>query len=176
MGGARERNESELSVTATEWEGIFPGLAGLPRVLDSVYDPVNMIRVVDLGPSAALHLIESRAREFIPAPVEPEEPTARIHRRMLDLSAADKGALCDLPSETLEWATRSPPPAYDFDRLRDIRSKRSVLDACHAHVSLPPLLGLATASSRVIHGDCCRLITAGVKVQQVPAASIRPLG
>jgi heme/copper-type cytochrome/quinol oxidase subunit 1 len=32
---------------------------------------------------------------------------------------------------TLEWATSSPPPPYNFDRLPDIRSERPVFDARH---------------------------------------------
>jgi heme/copper-type cytochrome/quinol oxidase subunit 1 len=30
---------------------------------------------------------------------------------------------------TLEWATTSPPPAYNFDHLPEIRSERPVFDA-----------------------------------------------
>jgi cytochrome c oxidase subunit 1 len=32
---------------------------------------------------------------------------------------------------TLEWATTSPPPPYNFDRLPEIRSERPVFDARH---------------------------------------------
>jgi cytochrome c oxidase subunit I len=32
---------------------------------------------------------------------------------------------------TLEWATTSPPPPYNFDRLPDIRSERPVFDVRH---------------------------------------------
>ena len=32
---------------------------------------------------------------------------------------------------TLEWATTSPPPPYNFDRLPEIRSERPVFDVRH---------------------------------------------
>ena len=35
---------------------------------------------------------------------------------------------------TLEWATSSPPPPYNFDRLPEIRSERPVFDARHGIV------------------------------------------
>src|SRR3954452_16976303 len=35
---------------------------------------------------------------------------------------------------TLEWATSSPPPPYNFDRLPEIRSERPVFDARHGRV------------------------------------------
>ena len=34
---------------------------------------------------------------------------------------------------TLEWATTSPPPPYNFDRLPPIRSERPVFDLRHKH-------------------------------------------
>jgi cytochrome c oxidase subunit 1 len=34
---------------------------------------------------------------------------------------------------TLEWATTSPPPAYNFDRLPPIRSERPMFDLRHKH-------------------------------------------
>jgi heme/copper-type cytochrome/quinol oxidase subunit 1 len=43
---------------------------------------------------------------------------------------------------TLEWATSSPPPPYNFDRLPEIRSERPVFDARHglvAHDATPPV-------------------------------------
>jgi len=35
---------------------------------------------------------------------------------------------------TLEWATSSPPPPYNFDRLPEIRSERPLFDARHGRV------------------------------------------
>ena len=39
---------------------------------------------------------------------------------------------------TLEWATTSPPPTYNFDRLPPIRSERPVFDLRHSHDRRPP--------------------------------------
>jgi cytochrome c oxidase subunit 1 len=36
---------------------------------------------------------------------------------------------------TLEWATSSPPPPYNFDRLPEIRSERPIFDARHGTVA-----------------------------------------
>jgi heme/copper-type cytochrome/quinol oxidase subunit 1 len=36
---------------------------------------------------------------------------------------------------TLEWATSSPPPPYNFDHLPAIRSERPVFDARHGLAS-----------------------------------------
>ncbi len=43
---------------------------------------------------------------------------------------------------TLEWATSSPPPPYNFDRLPEIRSERPLFDARHGLVdahATPPI-------------------------------------
>ncbi|HYK95737.1 MAG TPA: cytochrome c oxidase subunit I [Candidatus Dormibacteraeota bacterium] len=37
-------------------------------------------------------------------------------------------------ANTLEWATSSPPPPYNFDRLPEIRSERPLFDARHGQV------------------------------------------
>ena len=39
---------------------------------------------------------------------------------------------------TLEWATSSPPPPYNFDRLPEIRSERPVFDARHGLIGHEP--------------------------------------
>jgi heme/copper-type cytochrome/quinol oxidase subunit 1 len=42
---------------------------------------------------------------------------------------------------TLEWATTSPPPPYNFDRLPQIRSERPVFDVRHGQArdhAIPP--------------------------------------
>ncbi len=38
-------------------------------------------------------------------------------------------------ANTLEWATSSPPPPYNFDHLPEIRSERPVFDARHGRVA-----------------------------------------
>jgi heme/copper-type cytochrome/quinol oxidase subunit 1 len=38
-------------------------------------------------------------------------------------------------ANTLEWATTSPPPAYNFDRLPEIRSERPLFDVRHGRTS-----------------------------------------
>ncbi|HET9680741.1 MAG TPA: hypothetical protein VFP19_01790, partial [Candidatus Limnocylindrales bacterium] len=37
-------------------------------------------------------------------------------------------------ANTLEWATSSPPPPYNFDRLPEIRSERPLFDLRHGQV------------------------------------------
>ena len=39
---------------------------------------------------------------------------------------------------TLEWATSSPPPPYNFDRLPEIRSERPLFDARHGRTGPRP--------------------------------------
>ena len=54
---------------------------------------------------------------------------------------------------TLEWATSSPPPPYNFDRLPEIRSERPLFDARHgrtavARMATTPTLRPAAADDR----------------------------
>jgi cytochrome c oxidase subunit 1 len=49
-------------------------------------------------------------------------------------------------ANTLEWATSSPPPPYNFDRLPDIRSERPLFDLRHGRThgaATPPDAGAA---------------------------------
>ena len=39
---------------------------------------------------------------------------------------------------TLEWATTSPPPVYNFDHLPPVRSERPVFDLKHGGASRTP--------------------------------------
>ncbi len=51
---------------------------------------------------------------------------------------------------TLEWATTSPPPPYNFDRLPDIRSERPIFDERNAagdHAPLPAPVPVAAAGA-----------------------------
>jgi cytochrome c oxidase subunit 1 len=48
---------------------------------------------------------------------------------------------------TLEWATSSPPPPYNFDHLPEIRSERPVFDMRHGFGGHEPTPAPAIASS-----------------------------
>jgi cytochrome c oxidase subunit 1 len=59
---------------------------------------------------------------------------------------------------TLEWATSSPPPPYNFDRLPEIRSERPLFDARHGLVDphatapIPPSIAAGEDSLPTIPG------------------------
>ncbi|HET9852398.1 MAG TPA: cytochrome c oxidase subunit I [Candidatus Limnocylindrales bacterium] len=59
---------------------------------------------------------------------------------------------------TLEWATSSPPPPYNFDRLPEIRSERPLFDARHGLVDphatapIPPSIAAGEDSHPSIPG------------------------
>jgi cytochrome c oxidase subunit 1 len=59
-------------------------------------------------------------------------------------------------ANTLEWATSSPPPPYNFDRLPEIRSERPLFDARHGLVDphatppVPPSLAAGDEEHRAV--------------------------
>jgi cytochrome c oxidase subunit I len=61
-------------------------------------------------------------------------------------------------ANTLEWATSSPPPPYNFDRLPEIRSERPLFDARHGLVdphatrAIPPSLAAGDEEHRSVSG------------------------
>jgi heme/copper-type cytochrome/quinol oxidase subunit 1 len=48
---------------------------------------------------------------------------------------------------TLEWATTSPPPPYNFDRLPEIRSERPLFDLRHGRTHPAAALPVPTEPS-----------------------------
>ncbi len=50
---------------------------------------------------------------------------------------------------TLEWATTSPPPAHNFDRLPPIRSRRPLWDLAHPENPDPPVGGPSAPEGRL---------------------------
>jgi heme/copper-type cytochrome/quinol oxidase subunit 1 len=61
-------------------------------------------------------------------------------------------------ANTLEWATSSPPPPYNFDRLPEIRSERPLFDARHGLVDphatspIPPSIAAGEDSHKTVPG------------------------
>jgi cytochrome c oxidase subunit 1 len=95
------------------------GISGMPR------------RVADYSPDAGwtLYNLMSTAGAFLIA--------ASILPFLVNVVATfiNGERVGDDPWEgnTLEWATTSPPPVYNFDRLPPIRSERPVFDLRHKH-------------------------------------------
>ncbi|MBA3307252.1 MAG: hypothetical protein H0T04_01050, partial [Chloroflexi bacterium] len=54
-------------------------------------------------------------------------------------------------ANTLEWATTSPPPAYNFDALPPVRSERPLFDLKHGTVAAHPASVPAAAGQT--HGE-----------------------
>jgi cytochrome c oxidase subunit 1 len=96
------------------------GLAGMPR------------RIADYSASAGwndLNLVATIGGFLIAASMLPFLLNVFISLRNGPIAGDDPWE-----ANTLEWATSSPPPPYNFDRLPDIRSERPVFDARHALV------------------------------------------
>jgi heme/copper-type cytochrome/quinol oxidase subunit 1 len=54
---------------------------------------------------------------------------------------------------TLEWATSSPPPPYNFDRLPEIRSERPLFDLRHGKKGQPTTAHGAPGSTPPAHEE-----------------------
>ncbi|HEY3072258.1 MAG TPA: cytochrome c oxidase subunit I [Candidatus Limnocylindrales bacterium] len=102
------------------------GLAGMPR------------RVADYSANAGwseLNLLASIGGFTIAASMLPFLWNVMLSLRNGEIAGDDPWE-----ANTLEWATTSPPPPYNFDHLPEIRSERPLFDLRHAgaaHSALP---------------------------------------
>jgi cytochrome c oxidase subunit 1 len=103
------------------------GLQGMPR------------RIADYAGTAGwneLNLAATIGGFLIAASVIPFLWNVFVSLRNGDIAGDDPWE-----ANTLEWATTSPPPPYNFDRLPEIRSERPLFDLRHgkaAHGVTPP--------------------------------------
>ncbi len=84
-------------------------------------------RIADYSPNAGwteLNFLSS-VGAFIIAVQHPAVPVERVHHAA---PAAGRAATTRGTRYTLEWATTSPPPVYNFDSLPPIRSERPFFD------------------------------------------------
>jgi cytochrome c oxidase subunit I len=96
------------------------GLQGMPR------------RIADYASDAGWNdwnLIASIGGFVIAASILPFIWNVFVSRRNGKIAGDDPWE-----ANTLEWATSSPPPPYNFDRLPEIRSERPLFDARHPQV------------------------------------------
>jgi len=96
------------------------GLQGMPR------------RIADYASNAGWNdwnLLASIGGFIIAASILPFIWNVFISRRNGKIAGDDPWE-----ANTLEWATSSPPPPYNFDRLPEIRSERPVFDARHGRL------------------------------------------
>jgi len=52
---------------------------------------------------------------------------------------------------TLEWATSSPPPPYNFDEIPPIRSERPLFELKHGRAARPAAPALPAATGEETH-------------------------
>ncbi len=97
------------------------GLAGMPR------------RIADYSASAGwtdLNIVATIGGFTIAASVLPFLWNVLVSLRSGRIAGDDPWE-----GNTLEWATSSPPPPYNFDHLPEIRSERPVFDARHGQAA-----------------------------------------
>ena len=118
------------------------GLTGMPR---RIADYASNAGWNDLNLAATIGGFMIAA-EHAPVPLE------RLH-----LAAAAARSPADDPWEanTLEWATSSPPPPYNFDHLPEIRSERPLFDLRHGRTATHRLMaGVDDAGAGVDDRRC----------------------
>ena len=99
----------------------FMGLEGMPR---------RVFTYPDTGHLALLNAIATSGSYIMLAGV-------LVFAWNVVVSAFDRTPVPDDPwdANSLEWATSSPPPEHNFDRLPPIRSERPVFDARHPELA-----------------------------------------
>jgi cytochrome c oxidase subunit 1 len=93
------------------------GIAGMPR------------RIADYSPMAGwndLNLVATIGSILVGVSVLPF-----LWNVFVSLRSGERAGDDPWEGNTLEWATTSPPPPYNFDRLPEIRSERPVFDQRH---------------------------------------------
>ncbi len=109
------------------------GLAGMPR------------RIADYSSSAGwndLNLLASIGGFTIAASMLPFLWNVFVSLRAGEIAGDDPWE-----ANTLEWATSSPPPPYNFDRLPPIRSERPLFDLRHGFLGGHPQPAPAVTSA-----------------------------
>ena len=88
-------------------------------------------RIVDYAPNPGWTELNflSTIGAFMIARQRAAVPVERLHH-----AASDRATRADDPwdGNTLEWATTSPPPPYNFDSLPPVRSERPLFDLKHS--------------------------------------------
>jgi heme/copper-type cytochrome/quinol oxidase subunit 1 len=113
------------------------GLAGMPR------------RIADYASNAGwndLNLLATVGGFLIAASMIPFLWNVFISRRNGPIADWDPWE-----GNTLEWATSSPPPPYNFDRLPEIRSERPLFDLRHGRTTTHPATAIEAGPASTSH-------------------------